>query len=217
MDELPRSTVQGTRHDISSLADYQTTQLATIIAGNDLPDILFIAPGVAINGLTQFLQAKCADLTQYLSGDAVKDYPNLANFTTLSWQSVIFNKAIYGVPSPYPVVPVGALGPPGAYSIRTVLQPPTNLDDYTTLLKHFTNPQQDLYGLATENNIGYGITNGFFTAMYGLPNNWGLDNGKLTYSLEIRYQGRHQHSARAVGNRGVLAEFAAVQHRQHAD
>jgi hypothetical protein len=89
--------------NINSLVDYQTTKLATIIAGDDLPDILYIAPGTAINGLTQFLQAKCTDLTQYLSGDAVKDYPNLANFSNLSWQSVIFNKAIYGVPSPYPL------------------------------------------------------------------------------------------------------------------
>jgi putative aldouronate transport system substrate-binding protein len=169
--------------DISALADYQTTRLATIIAGNDLPDILYIAPQVAINGLTQFLQAKCVDLTQYLSGDAVKDYPNLANFTTLAWQSVVFGKAIYGVPASYPLF-LWVHWVHGELMDKDGLQPPKNLDDYATLLKHFTNPQQDFYGLATENNVGYGITNGFFTAMYGLPNNWGLSNGKLTYYLE---------------------------------
>ena len=169
--------------NISSLADYQTTRLATIIAGDDLPDILYIAPGVAVNGLTQFLQAKCADLTKYLSGDAVKDYPNLANFPTLSWQSVVFNKAIYGVPAPYPLF-LWVHWVHGELMDQDSLQPPKNLDDYTTLLKHFTNANQDFYGLATENNVGYGITNGFFTAMYGLPNNWALNNGKLTYYLE---------------------------------
>jgi putative aldouronate transport system substrate-binding protein len=171
--------------NINSQVDYQTTKLATIIAGDDLPDILYIAPGVAINGLPQFLQAKCADLTQYLSGDAVKDYPNLANFSGLSWQSVIFNKAIYGVPSPYPLF----LWVHWAHQElleRDGLQQPKNLDEYITLLKHFTNPQQDIYGLATENTNGYGITNGFFTAMYGVPNNWSVDaSGKLTNFIEV--------------------------------
>jgi len=175
--------------NINSQVDYQTTKLATIIAGDDLPDILYIAPGTVVAGLPQFLQAKCADLTSYLSGDAVKDYPNLANFPTLSWQSVVFNKALYGVPAPYPLflwvhwVHQELLDKDG-------LQQPKNLDEYKTLLKHFTNPQQDIYGLATENTNGYGITNGFFTAMYGLPNLWSVDpNGKLTAALEIdRYK-----------------------------
>ncbi|MBV8713805.1 MAG: hypothetical protein JO020_08280 [Chloroflexi bacterium] len=170
--------------NISSLADYQTTRLATIIAGDDLPDILYIAPGVAINSLPQFLQAKCADLTQYLSGDAVKDYPNLANFSGLSWQSVIFDKSIYGVPAQYPLF-LWVHWVHQELLDRDGIQLPKTLDDYTNLLKHFTNPQQDIYGTATENNVGYGITNGFFGAMYGVPNNWSLDSsGKLTYYLE---------------------------------
>jgi putative aldouronate transport system substrate-binding protein len=171
--------------NLSSQVDYQTTKLNTIIAGDDLPDILFIAPGTAINGLPQFLQAKCADLTQYLSGDAVKDYPNLANFPTLSWQSVVFNKAIYGVPAPYPLF-LWVHWVHQELLDRDGLQPPKSLDEYTSLLKHFTTPQQDLYGLATENTNGYGITNGFFTAMYGVPNTWSVDaNGKLTHFIEI--------------------------------
>jgi putative aldouronate transport system substrate-binding protein len=170
---------------ISSLADYQTTRLATIIAGDDLPDILYIAPGVALNGLPQFLQAKCADLTQYLSGDAVKDYPNLANFSNLSWQSVIFDKSIYGVPAQYPLF-LWVHWLHQELLDRDGIQPPKSLDEYTSLLKHFTDPQHDVYGTATENNVGYGITNGFFTAMYGMPNLWSLDSsGKLTYYLEV--------------------------------
>src|ERR1051326_8749247 len=171
--------------NINSQVDYQTAKLATIIAGDDLPDILYIAPNTAINGLPQFLQAKCADLTQYLSGDAVKDYPNLANFSNLSWQSVIFNKAIYGVPSPYPLF-LWVHWVHQELLDRDGLQQPKTFDEYTSLLKHFTNPQQDLYGLATENTNGYGITNGFFTSMYGVPNNWGVDaSGKLTNFLEV--------------------------------
>lgn len=171
--------------NINSQVDYQTTKLATIIAGDDLPDILYIAPGTVVQSLPQFLQAKCADLTPYLSGDAVKDYPNLANFPTLAWQSVVFNKALYGVPAPYPLflwvhwVHQELLDADG-------LQQPRNLDEYRALLKRYTRPQDNLYGLATENTNGYGITNGFFTAMFGLPNVWGVDDkGKLTASHEL--------------------------------
>ena len=38
-----------------------------------------------VEGLPQFLKAVAADLTPYLSGDAVRDYPNLANLPTSTW------------------------------------------------------------------------------------------------------------------------------------
>jgi maltose-binding protein MalE len=84
-------------------ADYATVKLPTLIAGNELPDILYIATNSVIPQLPTFLKSKCTDLTPYLSGDAVKDYPNLANFPALSWKQVIYNNAIYGVPVPYPL------------------------------------------------------------------------------------------------------------------
>src|SRR5579864_560040 len=87
---------------IVPFADYNT-KLATVVAGDDLPDVIFIPPGTNLQGFADFLQAKCADLTQFLSGDAVKDYPNFANFRTNSWKTVLFNNGIYGVPAQYPV------------------------------------------------------------------------------------------------------------------
>jgi putative aldouronate transport system substrate-binding protein len=52
----------------------------TIMAGNDLPDIMHIFLGItnAPPGITEFIKTQCADLTPYLAGDAIKDYPNLA-------------------------------------------------------------------------------------------------------------------------------------------
>ena len=52
-----------------------------------------------VNNVPQFLQASCADLTPYLAGDAVKDYPNLAAYPTNSWKPMVFNGAIYAVPN----------------------------------------------------------------------------------------------------------------------
>jgi putative aldouronate transport system substrate-binding protein len=166
-------------------ADYATVKLPTLIAGNELPDILYIATNSVIPQLPTFLKAKTADLTPYLSGDAIKEYPNLANFPTLAWKQVIFNNAIYGVPVPYPLylwvhwAHQNLLDADG-------LARPKNADEYKKLGQHFTRPDQNLAGMGVENNVGMGVTNGWLTGIFGAPNIWGLDDktGKLTATVE---------------------------------
>jgi putative aldouronate transport system substrate-binding protein len=170
---------------IQAQADYATVKLPTLIAGGELPDILYIATNSVIPQLPTFLKAKCADLTPYLSGDAVKDYPNLANFPTLAWKQVIYNNAIYGVPVPYPLylwvhwVQQNLLDEEG-------LARPNNADAYRNLGQHFTRPDQNLWGMGVENNVGMGVTNGWLTGIFGAPNIWALDDktGKLTATVE---------------------------------
>jgi putative aldouronate transport system substrate-binding protein len=169
---------------IQAQADYATVKLPTVIAG-DLPDILYIATNAVIPQYPLFLKSKMADLTPYLSGDAVKDYPNLANFPTLAWKQVIVNNAIYGVPVPYPLylwvhwVHQNLLDDEG-------LQRPQNADGYKQLAQKLTQPDQNLYGLGVENNVGMGTTNGWLTGIFGAPNIWALDQttGKLTAAIE---------------------------------
>ena len=45
----------------------------------------------------EFLDSQCADLTPYLSGDAVKEYPNLAAIPTFAWKNsgCAYNGKIY--------------------------------------------------------------------------------------------------------------------------
>src|SRR5579884_2251693 len=63
-------------------------KLATLMAGGDLPDFLYLQRGLnAAPNLPAFLQAQCADLSPYLSGDAAKDYPFLAAIPTFAWQN----------------------------------------------------------------------------------------------------------------------------------
>ncbi|MBV8719051.1 MAG: hypothetical protein JO020_23510 [Chloroflexi bacterium] len=68
---------------IQAQADYATVKLPTIIGGNDRPGIRYYAPA-AIPQYSQFVKAKMVDLTPHLTGDAIKDYPKLANFPTLA-------------------------------------------------------------------------------------------------------------------------------------
>jgi putative aldouronate transport system substrate-binding protein len=191
--------------NIQAQADYATVKLPTLIAGGELPDILYIATNSVIPQLPTFLKSKCADLTPYLSGHAVKDYPNLANFPTLAWKQVIYNNAIYGVPVPYPLflwvhwVHQNLLDDEG-------LARPKNADEYKQLGQHFTQPEQNLAGMGVENNVGMGITNGWLTGIFGAPNIWALDDktGKLTATVETEQFRAAVGYARDLWNAGIF-------------
>src|SRR4051794_21614020 len=75
---------------LTPFADY-TARLQTVLAGNDLPDVIFL-PALQPEQ-ARLMQTRFADLTPFLSGDAVKAYPNLANLSTISWKSTLFNNA----------------------------------------------------------------------------------------------------------------------------
>src|SRR4029450_10886906 len=64
------------------------TKFATMMAGDDLPDIMHVFFGYSVApNLPAFFKAKCADLTPYLSGDAAKEYPYLAALPSAAWKN----------------------------------------------------------------------------------------------------------------------------------
>jgi putative aldouronate transport system substrate-binding protein len=191
--------------NIQPQADYATLKLPTLIAGGELPDILYIATNAVIPQFPTLLKSKCADLTPYLSGDAVKEYPNLANFPTLAWKQVIYNNAIYGVPVPYPLylwvhwVHQNLLDDEG-------LSRPKNAVEYKNLGQHFTRPDQNLWGMGSENNVGMGVTNGWLSGVFGMPNIWSLDDktGKLTAHVETEQFRAAVSYAKDLWNAGIF-------------
>src|SRR4051794_270608 len=62
-----------------SSTDY-ATKAAALMAGNDLPDLFYLGHNLTVRGLPQFLRSAYTDLTPFVAGDAIKDYPNLAAF-----------------------------------------------------------------------------------------------------------------------------------------
>lgn len=77
-------------------------KFSAVVAGGDLPDLLWIPPNQGIQHIAELLEAKCADITEYVSGDAVKRYPNLAAMTPAHWKTAVVNGKIWGAPVPYP-------------------------------------------------------------------------------------------------------------------
>lgn len=74
-----------------------TDRFQTTVAGDRLPDLFTFFPG-GIPGLPALLHERAADLTDLLAGDAIENYPFLANIPTESWRSSIYGGRIYGVP-----------------------------------------------------------------------------------------------------------------------
>ncbi len=174
---------------IVAAADYPT-RLATIMAGNDLPDMLYLTTATypSIPGIPQFLEASFADLTPYLSGDAIKDYPNLAAYPMSAWKQTVIDGAIRGVPVSRPCLQsvwyvnqtqFDAVGAPR----------PTNGDDLKRILLELTNPQQNHWGMGAQGPTFGVLYNGHGdcpqAAMFGVPNNWAVDSsGNFTRDVE---------------------------------
>ena len=159
------------------VADY-FTRVAATIAGGDLPDIFVMsALGSTIQGEPQFLQQSAADLTPYLAGDGIKAYPNLANLPSYVWPSAIFGGHIYKVPSP-----VGGRTGPALHTKQKLLDdagvnvPFKNIDEFTQALKALRIPGKQ-YG------IGWNPLQ-WFQQVFGAPNDWQEQGGKLTKDIE---------------------------------
>jgi putative aldouronate transport system substrate-binding protein len=161
-----------------SSADYPT-RLNTVLAGGDLPDIIAVAIfSTTMPNIGDFLNNACADLTPYLSGDAVKDYPNLANLPSTAWQPMIYNNKIMAVPiaaggvrsSPSLLARGGDLDKAGISSIGSP-------DEFMRICKQLNDP-------GTRWALGANTLVNWLAMAYGAPNGWAQTGGKFTRDHE---------------------------------
>jgi putative aldouronate transport system substrate-binding protein len=166
----------------------------TIMASNDLPDIMHIFLGItnAPPGTTEFIKAQCQDLTPYLGGDAIKDYPNLAAIPTYAWQNSL--SVIDGKLYQWPIhryLPGAA--PNGSYFFKNdeVYDAsigkdyvPKDGDDLKRIFKQLNSPQTGVWAIGNIASINYGLPG--YLQMFGAPLVWSLDtaSSKLTRAYE---------------------------------
>jgi putative aldouronate transport system substrate-binding protein len=171
------------RMQVTPFADY-TARLQTVLAGGDLPDVVYM-PTVQPEQ-AQLLQAKFADLTPYLSGDAVKEYPNLANLPSTSWKHTVFNNAIYAVPTAYMRFFWMLWNRQDMLEQARIAQP-TTADEFKRTLAQLTQAQSGTWGIASHINNSFDIwsaSGGMYAAMFGAPNQWSDAGGKFTRTWE---------------------------------
>ena len=177
--------------DQVTVADYPA-KVNVVISGSDLPDFIYNpttnVPWGVISGLPSFVKARCTDLTPHLSGDSIKDYPNLAHYTSYTWRSGVIDNKIYAIPIARP--PIGTvlmyrvdLFEKAGIQINNA---PSNADDFKRMLAALTRPQDNQWGIAAGQTSYFALTpNSAFSAIFRVPNNWKLDSsGKLIKDVE---------------------------------
>jgi putative aldouronate transport system substrate-binding protein len=151
------------------------TVIPPLIAANKLPHWLAIPgwlnPTFNTGGL---VGTKLADLTPYLGGDAILEYPNLAAIPTGGWQCGVWNNRLYGIPS-Y----TDGIGVAGAMLYRRDLLEDKGItpnvktaDDLMALGKEVNNPSGGVWAFDDSRVYLYQV----FNVPLG---GWYLDNGKV--------------------------------------
>jgi putative aldouronate transport system substrate-binding protein len=173
--------------NIVGLADYPA-KLGTIMAGNDLPDLIYFINGYnAAPNVPSFLERSMADLSPYLSGDAAKDYQNLAAIPTFAWKNsgALLNGHLY-------MLPVERYAPGNNILLKnsTLFDPvfgadytPKDADDFKRVLQQLNQPSADRWAMA--GYVGNPFVIQYFAQMFGAPNQWRLQpDGKLVKDIE---------------------------------
>jgi putative aldouronate transport system substrate-binding protein len=161
----------------TALQDYNV-KLSTVLASGQLPDIFTMnVLGVQIPSEAEFFQSQCADLTPFVSGDAIKAFPNLANLPQTAWRNCVYNGKIFALPRV--VIAVGstmlvqqnALDQAGIKAIN-------NKDDFANAVKETTTG--GVYGIGGVQAPNMQWVLGMFRA----PNQWRENGGKFTRDWE---------------------------------
>jgi putative aldouronate transport system substrate-binding protein len=175
--------------NLAPFSDWAFGKFQAMVAGGDLPDFTMIPIGGVIPELPAFLEAKIQDLTPFVGGDAIKEYPNLAALPSIGWKGMVYNNKIFAVPLAQSQFYWGLWGHQEILEANK-LGWPKSATEFRQQMKQLTNPQQNKFGIGFEvgNRYAFGNTNvggQLWPAIYGAPNNWGVSSsGKWTKDWE---------------------------------
>jgi len=116
------------------------------------------------------------DLTPYLAGDKVLEYPNLANIPTDSWRYCVWNGKLFGLPFPDAGVPNALFYRDDLFEKKGIKDLPTTLDDLLALAKELTDAKAGVYGAEDLWNQA--------VIFNGVVEKWKLDGDKLVHRYE---------------------------------
>lgn len=158
-------------------------KLVTTIASGDIPDIVTNEPSYRGRAARKYLpQGVFHDLREFLGGDKVKKYPNLALVPDYAWQNSRINGALYGVPCYRNQTIDGTICFRTDWAERGGFDgKPTSADEIVDWLQAIkAGGGKGTYPLATMDQA-FGFCS---LQTHGVPNNWKLDNGSLIRDLE---------------------------------
>ncbi|WP_026932352.1 extracellular solute-binding protein [Glycomyces tenuis] len=152
-------------------------KITTTLAGGDVPD-MFQIPGWEIIKLSDFTAAAnelFADLSPYLAGDKVTEYPMLANYPTAAWAMGVFGGTLLGIPwerAPY----TNALFARQDILDELGLEHPANLEELMAVAEEVNDPAAGRWAFASLDQT--------VQEAMGVPTLWRDDDGALVHKFE---------------------------------
>jgi putative aldouronate transport system substrate-binding protein len=153
----------------------------TAIAGGEIPDIMQVTGTAQLPDLPQLLRAKFTDLTEYLSGDAVSDYPSLAAIPSYSWATAIVDGAVYGLPATQPIAPVNVIIRRDMFDEFGVDPACASGKDLMSVSQAMTRPQKNCWAWGQD---PASVLVPIAQQMLGVPNQWAKSDGRFVNSAE---------------------------------
>ncbi|MEU8567440.1 extracellular solute-binding protein [Streptomyces pathocidini] len=165
--------------------DQYVAKLSTLMASGDLPDIISMnAGGYFLPNEARFALSQCADLTEHLSGDAVRKYPNIANIPTYSWEGMgRIQGKIYGIPIERPLPWIGMVCNRDQLESAGIWVPEVGglkAADLTKGAKQLTGKGKWAFGAANTGEFGWLA----HAANHGASNMWAVKDGAFSHTLE---------------------------------
>ncbi|MGW4795988.1 extracellular solute-binding protein [Nonomuraea sp. NPDC004297] len=161
--------------------EYGQKMTTLMASGGDLPDIIMFT-NLALPHSLEFIQAQCADLSEFVAGDAVKQYPNLANIPTYAWKGMgRINGKIYGVPLERPM-PANSLFVNRTTMDKAGIPKTWNSEQYLDAMKELSGDRK--WGLGWYKTLfgGLGAVT-FHAGALGAPNTWSVSGGQFGSTL----------------------------------
>lgn len=175
LQQVARAT--GTEFKISLIpsADY-LKKFQVAVAGGNLQDVVQIN---TIADLPQVLDKEFADLSDYLSGDNIKNYPGLASIQTSAWQIPTLNGRIWGIPQPRNAG--GSIMSTRGdllkkYGVGDKSPIINSGEDFLELCKQLSDKKRGKYALGSSPNTFILLA---LSEMCGVPNQWKIEGGKF--------------------------------------
>ncbi|AIY03195.1 ABC-type sugar transport system, periplasmic component [Arthrobacter sp. PAMC 25486] len=159
-----------------------SAKFAATMAGSDIPDMVSIPVFLGLPRVQEMYKSIFQDLSEFLSGDAIKDYPNLANIDTDTWKYCRVDGKIIGIPAQRPTIGRPFLVRKDIFDKLGVNYNPANAAEFEEMCKAVTDPKANRYALS---GAAGGWCDDNFAGMFGVPNGWRHEsNGSLIRDIE---------------------------------
>jgi putative aldouronate transport system substrate-binding protein len=206
---------------ITPAASY-VEKLAAIVASGDIPDLTLLQLEYAPDQNRLMLQGAYTDLTPYLTGDALKNYPNLARFPAALWKNVARKGKIYGVPVPN-LIAQNTLMFRQDWAEKVGFGQMKSSDDFYNCMVAFAkndpdgNGKTDTYGLGSNGSSAFSVS--AFLHMFRVPNTWRKNaDGTLTHMIETdEYKQAVTFMKRLYDGGGFHPDIATIATQQSRD